>query len=154
MDEEKLGEMLDNLFLLYQLFQKNILRYKPSSGRIKMSFAHYLTLIILKERGELSISEIGNQIGMKKQNMTYLTNKLVEDGLIQRLHDMSDRRVIKITLTGKGNEYLDKWRKSKIEETKEDFSFYNDNDLKEICRSIESIKQVFLEIDNERKNFK
>ena len=153
MDEEKLGEMLDNLFLLYQLFQKNVLKYKTSNGRIKMSFAHYLTLIILKERGELSISEIGNLIGMKKQNMTYLTNKLVEDGLIQRLHDMSDRRVIKITLTGKGDEYLDKWRKNKIEETKEDFSFYNDNDMNEICRSIENIKQVFLRIDNGRKNF-
>ncbi len=153
MDEEKLGEMLDNLFLLYQLFQKNVLKYKTSNGRIKMSFAHYLTLIILKERGELSISEIGTLIGMKKQNMTYLTNKLVEDGLIQRLHDMSDRRVIKITLTGKGDEYLDKSRKSKIEETKEDFSFYNDKDMKEICRSIENIKQVFLRIDNGRKNF-
>ncbi len=153
MDEEKLGEMLDNLFLLYQLFQKNVLKYRTSNGRIKMSFAHYLTLIILKERGELSISEIGNLIGMKKQNMTYLTNKLVEDGLIQRLHDMSDRRVIKITLTGKGNEYLDKWRKSKIEETKEDFSFYDDRDMNEICRSIENIKQVFLRIDNERKKF-
>ncbi|MEL7671711.1 MarR family transcriptional regulator [Methanobacterium sp.] len=153
MDEEKLGEMLDNLFLLYQLFQKNVLKYKTSNGRIKMSFAHYLTLIILKERGELSISEIGNLIGMKKQNMTYLTNKLVEDGLIQRLHDMSDRRVIKIALTGKGDEYLDKWRKNKIEETKEDFSFYNDKDMNEICRSIENIKQVFLRIDNGRKNF-
>ncbi|MEN6292369.1 MAG: MarR family transcriptional regulator [Methanobacterium sp.] len=153
MDEEKLGEKLDNLFLLYQLFQKNVLKYKTSNGRIKMSFAHYLTLIILKERGELSISEIGNLIGMKKQNMTYLTNKLVEDGLIQRLHDMSDRRVIKIALTGKGDEYLDKWRKNKIEETKEDFSFYNDKDMNEICRSIENIKQVFLRIDNGRKNF-
>jgi DNA-binding MarR family transcriptional regulator len=153
MDEEKLGEMLDNLFLLYQLFQKNILKYKTSNGRIKMSFAHYLTLIILKEKGDLSISEIGNQIGMKKQNMTYLTNKLVEDGLIQRLHDMSDRRVIKIALTSKGNEYLDDWRKDKIEETKKDFSFYNDKDMKEICSSIENIKQAFLKIDNGRKNF-
>ena len=151
MDEEKLGEMLDNLFLLYQLFQKNVLKYKNSNGPIKMSFAHYLTLIILKERGDLSISEIGNLIGMKKQNMTYLTNKLVEDGLIQRLHDMSDRRVIKIALTSKGEEYLEEWRKSKIKETKEDFSFYNDNDMNEIYSSIENIKQVFLKIDNGRK---
>lgn len=151
MDEEKLGEMLDNLFLLYQLFQKNVLKYKTSNGPIKMSFAHYLTLIILKERGDLSISEIGNLIGMKKQNMTYLTNKLVEDGLIQRLHDMSDRRVIKIALTSKGEEYLEEWRKSKIKETKEDFSFYNDNDMNEIYSSIENIKQVFLKIDNGRK---
>ena len=88
---------------------------------------------------------------MKKQNMTYLTNKLVEDGLIQRLHDMSDRRVIKIALTSKGDEYLDKWRKNKIEETKKDFSFYNDNDIKEICSSIENIKQVFTKIDDGRK---
>ena len=151
MDEEKLGEMLDNLFLLYQLFQKNVLKYKTSNGRIKMSFAHYLTLIILKERGELSISEIGNLIGMKKQNMTYLTNKLVEDGLIQRLHDLSDRRLIKIALTSKGDEYLDEWRQSKIEETKEDFSFYNDKDMNDIYSSIENIKQVFLKIDNGRK---
>lgn len=153
MDEEKLGEMLDNLFLLYQLFQKNILKYKNSKGHMKMSFAHYLTLLMLKERGELSISEIGNQIGMKKQNMTYLTNKLVEEGLIKRLHDMSDRRVIKITLTGKGNEYLNEWRKNKIEETKEDFSFYNDEDLTRLCSSVENIKRAFLRMDNGRRNF-
>jgi len=152
MDEEKLGEMLDNLFLLYQLFQKNILKYKNSNGRIKMSFAHYLTLLLLKERGEISISKIGSHIGMKKQNMTYLTNKLVEEGLIRRLHDMSDRRVIKITLTDKGDEYLDKWRKNKIEETKKDFSFYNDEDMKKLCSSVETIKQAFLRMDNGRRN--
>ena len=153
MDEEKLGEMLDNLFLLYQLFQKNILKYKNGNGHIKMSFAHYLTLLMLKESGELSISEIGNQIGMKKQNMTYLTNKLVEEGLIKRLHDMSDRRVIKIALTGKGDDYLNEWRKNKIEETKRDFSFYNDEELKKLCSSVEAIKHVFLKIDDGRRNF-
>lgn len=153
MDEEKLGEMLDNLFLLYQLFQKNILKYKNSNGRIKMSFAHYLTLLMLKESRELSISEIGNQIGMKKQNMTYLTNKLVEEGLIKRLHDMSDRRVIKITLTSKGNDYLSEWRKNKIEETKKDFSFYNEEDLKKLCSSVENIKLAFLRMDNGRRNY-
>lgn len=147
MDEEELGEMMDDIFLLYQLFQKNILKYKNCNKYKKISFTQYLTLIMLKEDGELSVSEIGNRIGMKKQNMTYLTNKLVEKGLIKKLHDMSDRRVIKITLTVKGNKYLNEWRKNKIEETKKDFSFYDDEDMKKLCSSIKNIKQVFLKLD-------
>ena len=34
------------------------------------------------------------------------------------VHDLSDRRVIKIAITPKGNEYLDEWRRNKIKETR------------------------------------
>lgn len=146
--DEKLGEMLDDLFLLYPLFQKNILVPKNFEGNRKIALTYYLTLILLKDNGNLSISEIGNHIGMKKQNMTYLTNKLVEEGLVQRLHDLSDRRVIKIAITPKGNEYLHEWRSSKIKETKRSLPFDGDEDLKKLHSSIENIKKVFLRIDN------
>ncbi len=74
--------------------------------------------------------------------MTYLTNKLVGEGFIARMNDLSDQRVIKISITSKGIEYLNEYRSNKIEEAKRNLSnqYY---DPKKLSNSIEYIKKFF-----------
>ncbi len=44
------------------------------------------------------MSEIRNLIGTNKQNMTHITDILVEKGLIKRMPHLNDRRVINIVI--------------------------------------------------------
>lgn len=148
MNNEELCEMLNNIYLLPQLFKKSGFKYENFNG-YKKSFNYHLILIILKEQEKLPMSEIGKLMGIKKQNMTYIVDRLVKNGLIRRVPDMKDRRVINITITDEGKEYLSEWQKNIIKEINGIFDYFNEEDLKKLHSSIKNIKCVLSKIGND-----
>jgi len=148
-DEEKLSEILDGLLILYQLIQKNIFKPNPIGNGIKMSFTIHFILLTLKSVNKLPISETGKLMCIKKQNMTYIADKLVENGLIRRAPDLNDRRVINIIITDKGKEYVDEWQKNRINIMRQNFTCFNDEDLKKMNKSVDNIKYALSKIHND-----
>ena len=149
MDEEKLSEILDGLLILYQLIQKNIFKPNPIGNGIKMSFTIHFILLTLKSVNKLPISETGKLMCIKKQNMTYIADKLVENGLIRRVPDLNDRRVINIIITDKGKEYVDEWQKNRINIMRQNFTCFDDDDLKKMNKSVDNIKYALSKIHND-----
>lgn len=90
MDCSKFDEMLCNLYIFHRFFKKTGFSYECCSGRRKITFDHLLTLMILKNRGKLSMSEISVLIGTNKQKMTYIMDVLVDNGMVRRLPNMID----------------------------------------------------------------
>jgi len=148
-DEEKLSEILDGLLILYQLIQKNIFKPNPIGNGIKMSFTIHFILLTLKSVNKLPISETGKLMCIKKQNMTYIADKLVENGLIRRVPDLNDRRVINIIITDKGKEYVDEWQKNRINIMRQNFTCFDDDDLKKMNKSVDNIKYALSKIHND-----
>ena len=149
MDEEKLSEILDGLLILYQLIQKNIFKPNPIGNGIKMSFTIHFILLTLKSVNKLPISETGKLMCIKKQNMTYIADKLVENGLIRRVPDLNDRRVINIIITDKGKEYVDEWQKNRINIMRQNFTCFDDDDLKKMNKSVDNIKYALSKMHND-----
>ena len=137
MDEEKLNRMVDDLYLFFPLFRKKLFKYKKN-----------LMLKVLKKQGELPMSEIGRLVYISKSNMTSLIDKLVEEGLVERLPDKNDRRVINIALTDKGKDLLRNWRKHSNNEIKMNLSTLSDEDLEKFYNSVENIKDILLRMDD------
>jgi DNA-binding MarR family transcriptional regulator len=92
------------------------------------------------------MSEIGRLVYISKSNMTSLIDKLVEDGLAERLPDENDRRVINIALTDKGKDLLKNWRKHANNEIKNNLSTLTDEDLEKFYESIETMKSILFKI--------
>ncbi len=57
--------------------------------------------------GTMALSELMPFVGMQKQQMTKITNRLAELGFIRRVYDSADRRIIKIQITDKALDYID-----------------------------------------------
>lgn len=57
--------------------------------------------------GIMTMSELAEYTVMQKQQMTQMVNRLVEQELVERIYDPSNRRIIKIQLTDKAAEYTD-----------------------------------------------
>jgi DNA-binding MarR family transcriptional regulator len=104
---------------------------------------------ILKKRGELPMSEIGRRVHVSKSNMTSLIDKLVEEGLVERLPDKMDRRVINIAITDKGKGLLWNWRKYSNNEIRKNLSDLSDEDLEKFYESVENIKDILNKIGND-----
>lgn len=146
MDEESLNKMVDELYLFFPLFRKTLFKHKRRVKHGPMPRSYYHVLGVLKKYGDLPMSEIGRLVHISKSNMTSLIDKLVEDGLVERLPDKNDRRVINISLTDKGKDHLSNWRKYSNDEIKNKLSVLTDEDKEKLYESIENIQEILHKI--------
>lgn len=145
---KRYDEMLSNLCVLHQYLKKSGFSYENFNGSQKISFNHNLTLMLLRGHEKLSMSEIKELVGTNRQNMTYIIDALVGTGLVKRMPDMNDRRVVNIMITDEGNKYLNEWKKDKIEDMTKIFVSLNDEDLEKMYNSIENIIDILIRNGN------
>lgn len=80
--------------------------YLTDNMRIPMSPNYHRTLIILKHFGPDNMGSLAKKIAVSKQQMTPIIDRLAGEGLIERTACPTDRRIINIALTAKGDQYL------------------------------------------------
>lgn len=59
-------------------------------------------LLHMEDRGPLSMSALTEFLGVTSGAATFMCDKLVEKGLIERARQAGDRRVVSLQLTGEG----------------------------------------------------
>ena len=64
----------------------------------------------LNSRGPLTLSELADAEGMSRPSVTVLSSALLDQGLIAKEADPSDRRLVRIHLTASGKRALDQSR--------------------------------------------
>ena len=72
-----------------------------------LSYTEFGVLEVLLHKGPLPIGEIGHRILLTSGSMTYVIDKLVQRGLIQRRACEEDRRVIYAELTPDGRRLIE-----------------------------------------------
>lgn len=77
-------------------------------GTYGLSGKQYNLLRAVRRGGKtgLTASEIGRQMTDPRADVTRLVDRLERDGLVERHHDRTDRRVVHVHLTAKGGELL------------------------------------------------
>jgi DNA-binding MarR family transcriptional regulator len=71
-----------------------------------LSTAQLGALFQIHHRGRAGVTDLGDKLGVTSSAASQMLERLVQQGLILRSEDPSDRRVKQITLTGKGLEVL------------------------------------------------
>jgi len=94
------------------------------------------------------MSEIGRRVCISKSNMTSLIDKLVENGLAERIPDTNDRRVINIAITQKGNDLIKEWHIHSSQDIKKKLSSIPDEDLETFHESIKNIRNILKNMDD------
>jgi DNA-binding MarR family transcriptional regulator len=62
------------------------------------------TIEALARRGNLSMNQLSQEVGVTTSTMTRVVDVLVRDGAVRRKRNPEDRREVRIELTGKGSE--------------------------------------------------
>jgi len=110
-----------------------------------------LWLTLIDEYGHPSISNLGKKINVSKSQMTARIDQLVEDGLIERINDAQDRRIIRIQLTPEGREFLKSSQKNIETNTNQLIAPLSTEDLEELQTSVKTIKKIVLKIQQYKK---
>lgn len=86
-------------------------RFKEASQASKELFnlsitqLHYLHAI--KERNNVTITELAELFGVQKSTVTVTVNKLLQSGFIEKLTSKDDLRVVYVSLTDQGKEIIE-----------------------------------------------
>jgi DNA-binding MarR family transcriptional regulator len=97
---------LDNqlCFAIYACSREITKMYQPYLEVLGVTYSQYLVLMVLWEREECTVKEIGEALYLDSGTLTPLLKRLQSAGLIHRERSALDERKVLITLTDSGRE--------------------------------------------------
>ena len=117
MDEARIKEFIENLMAHQHAFAE---RFKLKLGedfrKMDLGMPHMLVLRLLTHRKKAPIlAALGRELSISAPMMTYLIDRLEEAGMLHRVRDDSDRRIVRVEYTQKGKNALEKCHKENKE---------------------------------------
>lgn len=65
-------------------------------------------LVMLADRGRTSMRDISREMALHPAAVTRFVDQLIERGLVERMRDESDRRVVRVDLTPEGRNVIER----------------------------------------------
>jgi DNA-binding MarR family transcriptional regulator len=84
--------------------------YKPLLDRLGLTYPQYLVMLVLWERDDISVKEIGKRLFLDSGTLTPLLKRLEAAELVKRTRSTEDERQVLIALTSKGQALREKAR--------------------------------------------
>ena len=92
------------------------------------------------------MSELGKFLSVSKPNITFLVERLVEDGLVEKIHDESDRRVIHVILTDKGKQFVQAKKGEALAMITAKLSSLDNPDLNDLSEALNKVIGIFTKL--------
>jgi MarR family transcriptional regulator, organic hydroperoxide resistance regulator len=99
-DAMRLGNQL--CFAVYSTAHALNRIYKPLLQPLGLTYPQYLVMLILWEKDDVTVKEIGTQLYLDSGTLTPLLKRLEQSGLVTRRRGAADERQVLVTLTPQG----------------------------------------------------
>ena len=91
-------------FPLYACSKEIVKRYTPLLDEINLTYTQYITMMVLWEKEEVNVKELGKHLYLDSGTLTPVLKKLEQKGYVTRKRDTKDERVLNVAVTEKGME--------------------------------------------------
>ena len=98
-------------FPLYAAARKIVAAYAPFLKEIHLTYTQYVTMMVLWEKREVSVKDLGATLYLDSGTLTPLLKKLEKEGLVTRRRSHEDERVVLVQLSEKGEALREKAKK-------------------------------------------
>jgi DNA-binding MarR family transcriptional regulator len=106
-------ELCEHLgFVLAKARQELVERMERIIGHEGLSLRHFGTLLLISRRGAMRQTELCGAIRLDRTTIMNVVDELEAAGLVRREADPSDRRANAVTVTTKGQKWLERVRPS------------------------------------------
>lgn len=104
----------------------------------------YNCMTVLKANAApMSMGELSTAMHMTKQQMTKTVNRLIELGMVQRIGDEADRRIVRISLTENAHDYMSRFAELQTRYYSRLFSEMSEEDLTALGDALTTLDDVF-----------
>jgi MarR family 2-MHQ and catechol resistance regulon transcriptional repressor len=103
------------------------------------SLLHFETLRFVEENKKPLMRDVAAYFSITPPAATLLIDGLVGNKLLRRIVDSKDRRAVRVMLTPKGKQVIDKGIRDRMRKIKEVFSVLNIKEREELLRMLKKI---------------
>lgn len=152
-DDSKLEYISESILSFIPLFHRKLLTCIGTNAHCATtSNPKYRILGMLSCDNSLPTTEIAKRLYISKPQMTALIDRLMKDGLVKRVPDKSDRRVIHITITENGREHLKDAKKQMKSVISTNLKKLSSKDIDTVYSSLKNIISVIEKSDKIKTN--
>ncbi|MFF3289059.1 MarR family winged helix-turn-helix transcriptional regulator [Streptomyces sp. NPDC003023] len=90
-------------FALYAAQRAVTAAYRPLLAELGLTYPQYLTMLVLWERGEIPVKELGAALRLDYGTVSPLLKRLEAAGLVRRERSAADERSVRLVLTEEGD---------------------------------------------------
>ncbi|TBR15005.1 MarR family transcriptional regulator [bacterium] len=107
----------------------------------KVTLQQFFALDYLNRENEIKMTDLARFMNVTTAATTGIADRLVKSGYILRLSDPSDRRIIKIKITPKGSELVNKVHRQRRKTVMDIFSKISESDRQDYLRILAKVKE-------------
>ena len=115
----------------------------------QISMAHLLVMIVIEKHGALPMTRIAEVLGSGLPTATGLVSRMEDRGLVQRAHDLHDRRVVNVSLTASGADQLSGLNDERRSRITAAISHLTDGERAQLLSSIRMLRAAFERVDRQ-----
>ena len=131
---------------LWKLYCKTIHSLKGPDSRIwtktELTMPQIKIMFVLAHKGELNVSSIAQSLGVRVPNVTFIVDHLVEQKLVTRRRNRSDRRQVIIALTSKAQQLIDRFSRAKLESFQKALTRMSKQDKEALWQGIQALEKA------------
>lgn len=101
---------------------------------------------LIRDRGTPSLGELAEELGITGATMSGLIDRLSRRGLVERIADMTDRRVVRVRLTDEGNRLSRELQRTGREFLRLVYERIGTDEAAELARALSSFSNVAHEL--------
>lgn len=91
-------------FPLYACSKEIVRRYKPHLDELDLTYTQYIAMMVLWEKKQLTVKELGKELYLDSGTLTPLLKKLEVKGYVKRERMESDERNLRVTIAESGED--------------------------------------------------
>lgn len=95
-------------FPLYAGAKEVVRKYKPFLDEIDLTYTQYISMMVLWEKKQVNVKELGSALYLDSGTLTPLLKKLEAKGYITRCRSKEDERNLDVCITEKGEALKEK----------------------------------------------
>ncbi|WP_203658313.1 MarR family winged helix-turn-helix transcriptional regulator [Actinocatenispora rupis] len=105
-DQAQVSLLLDDqlCFDLYAASRAMTQRYRPLLDELGLTYPQYLVMLVLWERGTMSMKDIGGALHLDYGTLSPLVKRLEAANLVRRERRPDDERSVQVSLTAQGTD--------------------------------------------------
>ncbi len=143
-----IAEFADRISQIMPLIMKDFARRQLKGlYKDKVTLPQFLILEFLHQQGQSGMSFLARFMNVTTAAMTGIADRLVRDGYVRRVFDPKDRRIIKIELTGRGNELVKNIHAERRKAVMRIFGKISEADRRNYLRILTQIKEILSKED-------
>ncbi len=89
-------------FPVYACARKIVAAYNPFLKEIGLTYAQYITMMVLWEEKEVAMRDLGRRLYLDSGTLTPVLKKLEAMGYLKRYRNPEDERILMVSITDKG----------------------------------------------------